>query len=112
MKRPRSGRRPNPTISAFWTATTGASGEAVIVTPTTVGPDPLVLVAPDRPGGGAGAPACPEETCAAAVEPPRGAGGDLAQTGVSAWASLPSTGKRPATIAARPLIIDCGVAAS
>src|ERR1700683_3191743 len=55
MKCPNAASLPVRMTWAFWTAITGAPGEAAIAAPVTVGPDELALAAASC-GGGAGTP--------------------------------------------------------
>src|ERR1039458_4743462 len=103
MKRPSVALCPVWMTSAFWTATTGAPGEAATLAPATVGLDAVMFAAAASCGGGAGPPVdedCPAAACAAL-------GCGLVQTGVALLGPPPSTGKRPLTIAVRLLISDC-----
>src|SRR5271154_7644530 len=109
MKWPSVRSVPIRMTSALWTATTGAPGEAVMLAPATVGPGALVQAAAASAGGGAGAPVA--EECAALAESAPTGSSELLQTAVAVWDPLPSSGKRPLTIAVRLLMSDGGVAA-
>src|ERR1700683_1975536 len=108
MKCPNAASLPVRMTWAFWTAITGAPGEAAIAAPVTVGPDELALAAASC-GGGAVTPV--GEECPAVGERPAPAWGVLLRAAVAVWGPPAATGKRPLTIAVKLLISYCGVVA-